>query len=231
MTRYPLKVLRSGAVFLDTDDDCLAAAIALEECGYSEDFCLGLDFDPAFAAALMAAGFLVMSCVSDGKYILLPRHHLIRSCLFFPELHIKKNIRRHLGRYRLFYDRDFELILDKCVAVHGDDWLTGPLVKTIREIRDSPHLPARPVSFALYRDGKLAAGEFGIKAGMVYTSYSGYYDESNAGTVQMILTAQYLENSGFSFWDLGMPLDYKLTIGAREITRKEFLDLFLKAQK
>jgi leucyl/phenylalanyl-tRNA--protein transferase len=45
----------------------------------------------------------------------------------------------------------------------------------------------------------------------------------------MILTAGYLEKSGFAFWDLGMPLDYKLTLGAREISREDFMDLFRKA--
>lgn len=181
----------------------------------------------------MAAGFLVMSFVQNGQYLLLPKHHLIRSCLFFPELHIKKNIRQRLQDYELYFDRDFDLILEKCVTIHGEDWLTPPLIRAIKEIRSgfnssgTKDLPVKPVSFALYREGRLVAGEFGIAAGKVYTSYSGYYEEDNAGTVQMILTAQYLEKNGYDFWDLGMPLDYKLTLGAREISRKEFLQLFL----
>ncbi|MCL2834104.1 MAG: GNAT family N-acetyltransferase [Treponema sp.] len=174
-----------------------------------------------------------MSFVQNGQYLLLPKHHLIRSCLFFPELHIKKNIRQRLQDYELYFDRDFDLILEKCVTIHGEDWLTPPLIRAIKEIRSgfnssgTKDLPVKPVSFALYREGRLVAGEFGIAAGKVYTSYSGYYEEDNAGTVQMILTAQYLEKNGYDFWDLGMPLDYKLTLGAREISRKEFLQLFL----
>jgi Leu/Phe-tRNA-protein transferase len=230
MRSYPLKVFPSGHVFLDTSDDCRAAAIALEKADYVEDFCLAQDFDPLFIARLMAAGFLVMSCLfedrQNSKFILLPKHHLIRSCLFFPELHVKKSIRPRLPLYDLQFDRDFDLILDKCIEVHGDDWLTGPLVAAIRKIRESQDMPVRPVSFALYRDGKLKAGEFGIMAGQVYTSYSGYYEEDNSGTVQMILTARWLEEAGHTFWDLGMPLDYKLTLGAREISRKEFMEHF-----
>ena len=231
---YPLRYLPEGYVFMTPFDNCAAAALALEETDYKEDFCLAIDFDPFFIARLMAAGFLVMSGIMENpdgidKYLLFPKHHLTRSCLFFPELHIKKSIRKLLPLYDIYFDRDFDLILDRCVEIHGSGWLTDPFVKAIREIRKHEDMPVKPVSFALYRENKLAAGEFGIISGRVYTSYSGYYEKDNAGTVQMILTVKYLEENGFDFWDLGMPLDYKLTIGAREISRGEFLKLFLRS--
>jgi len=231
MKPYPFKILPSGHIFLDASDDCYTAAVALEKTGYPEDFCLALDFDALFIAQLMASGFLVMSCLSqDNQFILLPKHHLTRSCLFFPELHVKKSIRSRLHLYELQFDRDFDVILNKCIDIHGDDWLTEPLVAAIRKIRESQDMPVQPVSFALYREGELKAGEFGIMANKVYTSYSGFYEEDNAGTVQMILTAQWLEKMKYPFWDLGMPLDYKLTLGAREISRKEFMEHFWKAR-
>jgi Leu/Phe-tRNA-protein transferase len=185
----------------------------------------------------MAAGFLVMSEVltengpdSPDFTILLPKHHLIRSCLFFPDLHVKKSIKSKLSRGELRFDTDFDLILDKCIETHGGGWLTEPLVSAIRQMRKpGMDLPVRPASFGFYRDGVLKAGEFGIIAGKVYTSYSGYYEENDAGTVQMILTARYLENAGYAFWDLGMPLDYKLTLSAREISREEFMERFRAA--
>jgi Leu/Phe-tRNA-protein transferase len=88
----------------------------------------------------------------------------------------------------------------------------------------------RPESFALYRDGNLVAGEFGVRSGRVYTSYSGYYDENNAGTVQLILTARYLQERGDAFFDLGMPLDYKTDLGATDISPEEFVKRFRTSQ-
>jgi Leu/Phe-tRNA-protein transferase len=233
---YYVRYTPSGHIFIVPEDDCYALAEILPQIGYKEDFCIALDFEPGFVARLMAAGFLVMSAILQGEKegeqdtaILLPKHHLIRSCLFFPELHVKKSIRPRLSRYELRFDVDFDLILDKCLETHGADWLTFPLVKAIRDMRAGASLPAQPVSFGLYRGETLVAGEFGIVAGRVYTSYSGYTEESNAGTVQMLLTAGYLEKNGFAFWDLGMPLDYKLTLGAREISREDFMDFFREA--
>jgi Leu/Phe-tRNA-protein transferase len=87
-----------------------------------------------------------------------------------------------------------------------------------------------PVSFGVYRDGELKAGEFGVVTGRVYTSYSGYYEEDNAGTAQIILMAQWLRKSGFDFLDFGMPLDYKTFLGARTLNPRSFVEIFRNAQ-
>jgi Leu/Phe-tRNA-protein transferase len=217
--------------------------------GYNEEFCVSLDFSPDFIARLMAAGFLVMSVKAgnaadedasaapeaaavepDEQYILLPKLHLTRSALFFDKLHIKKSVKRYLNRYELRYDTDFDFIINRCQEIHGEDWLTGPLVSAIRNIRKNKLHGVYPMSFALYRDDKLVAGEFGVRVGRVYTSYSGYYDESNAGTVQLIHSARWLQENDFAFFDLGMPMDYKTALGATDISPEDFVALFRAAQ-
>jgi len=252
---YPLRYFPSGHIFIDPTDDCDRIVDAMLATDYSEEFCLARDFDEDFVVRLMEAGFLVMSVElkddppADGEtangasvngrntepagerfFILLPKLHLIRSALFFPELHIKKSIRRFLPLYELRVNTDFDLILDKCVETHGSDWLTPPLTETLKSLRRRKDIRPKPVSFAVYRDGKLMAGEVGVVMGRVYTSYSGYYEEDNAGTVQIILMTQWLEKSGFDFLDFGMPLDYKTGFGAQDITPRRFVELFRSAR-
>ncbi|MCL2374090.1 MAG: GNAT family N-acetyltransferase [Treponema sp.] len=254
MSFYPLRYLPSGHIFITPSDDCDKVVDSLLAIDYNEEFCLAGDFGEDFIIRLMEAGFLVMSAElgdeadGDGEtgaeecaqtprdpfYILLPKLHLVRSALFFPELRIKKSIRRFLPQYELRVNSDFDRILDKCVAVHGSQWLTSPLTETLKRLRDrggaSADLPAKPVSFAVYRDGELKAGEIGIQVGRVYTSYSGYREEGNAGTVQIILMTQWLQAAGFEFLDLGMPLAYKSAMGAQDITPRRFVDLFRAAR-
>jgi len=235
-----LNFTSSGYLYISPGDDCRAIVDAMLEIDYNEEFCIARDFSPEFIAKMMEAGFLVMSAnlAEDDEpyYILLPKLHLVRSVLFFENLHIKKSLRRLLDRYELRVDTDFDRIIDRCVEKHGEEWLTPPLVECIKKIRQSSPSPkaaaeggARPACFAVYRDGKLAAGEFGIVCGGVYTSYSGFYDEDNAGTVQLILTARYLSEHGFSFFDLGMPMDYKTDLGAVDISPRDFVNLFRDA--
>jgi Leu/Phe-tRNA-protein transferase len=164
-----------------------------------------------------------------SSYILLPKHHRERSVLFFPDLHAGKTLKRLLPRYELRADAEFDRILDRCAEVHGDDWLTLPLRRAIRAVRELKTPGVRPCSFGLYREGVLRAGEFGVASGGVYTSYSGFYDENSAGTAQMILTGLCLRDRGFAFWDLGMPLAYKAGLGGRTLDRKGFTELFRRA--
>ena len=246
MTKYPLRYVSFGSdelssedsqrviefVYIDSGDDCDKVVDALLETGYNEEFCLASDFDEDFLGRLMESGFLVMSAVFPFLpfYIVLPKLHLVRSALFFQNLHIKKSIRPFLSRYELRFDSDFDLILDKCVQTHGEDWLTPPLVETLKKQRQSDNKRVKPVSFAVYRDGELKAGEIGTVVGRVYTSYSGYHEEPNAGTVQMILMTKWLEKAGFDFLDLGMPLDYKTALGAENIEPSRFVELFRAAR-
>jgi Leu/Phe-tRNA-protein transferase len=237
-----LRYTKSGHLFISPEDDCRTIVDVMLLTGYNEEFCIADDFSPQFIAKLMEAGFLVMSAKFDTEdedfYILLPKLHLERSALFFEKLHIKKSIRRLLKSYELCPDNDFDRIVETCVEKHGSDWLTPPLIENIKKIRQnslqgaesctelSPTDAAYPASFALYRDGKLAAGEFGIICGKVYTSYSGFYEEDNAGTVQLVLTTRYLQERGFLFFDLGMPMDYKTDLGAVNLSPEEFVSLF-----
>jgi Leu/Phe-tRNA-protein transferase len=227
-----MRYTSDGYLVILPEDDPRLIVDAMLETGYSEEFCISPAFDPDFIARLMEAGFLVMSAGfrdegdDNDFYILLPKLHLTRSALFFENLHIKKSVKRYLNRYELRADSDFDYIVDRCVEIHGNDWLTPPLVDAIRTIREKAASNVRPVSFSLYRDGKPVAGEFGVRAGGVYTSYSGYYDESNAGTVQLILTARYLQDNGYAFFDLGMPLGYKTALGATDISPEEFVRRF-----
>jgi Leu/Phe-tRNA-protein transferase len=239
-----IKYTSSGYIFISSEDDCNEIVDIMLETGYSEEFCIANDFNTEFIARLMEAGFLVMSmnlAVYDmekripDNYILLPKLHLVRSVLFFENLHIKKSIRRQLDCYELKPDVEFERIIDRCVEKHGDGWLTPPLVECIKKIRYQRRISsvksgkaAYPSSFGLYREGKLVSGEFGVICGKVYTGYSCFYDEDNAGSIRFVLTTRYLQQHGFNFFDLGMPMDYKTSLGALDIFPEDFVKLFRK---
>jgi len=244
---YTLRYTQSGLIFMGPEDDCDTVVDAMLATDYSEEFCIGLDWDPEFIARLMRAGFLVMSETWAGedeekkpfkRDIVLPKLHLLRSVLFFGDLHVKRSVKRRLSCYELRFDTDFETVVRKCLEIHGDGWLTPSLVKTLFVLREQsvkqerpvPVTFPRPVSFGLYREGELKAGEFGVICGRVYTSYSGYREENNAGTVQMILMIRALEEAGFAFFDFGMPLDYKAELGAVNVKPEEFVSLFRAAQ-
>ena len=233
-----MKLSATGHVVLEAKDDADFAVDQLIANGYPDDFCLCPVMDPAFVSRLMVSGFLVMSTRIHGSVvksgtILLPKLHTQRLVLSPGAVHEPRSVKRLLGRYELRSYTDFDAILRACVRTHGDDWLTPELCAILSDLHGAAMMDpkntapgAKPASFALYREGALVAGEIGIMVGRAYTSYSGFRLEDSAGTVQLVLTGRFLKESGFSLWDLGMPMAYKERLGARTVDRAEFISLF-----
>jgi leucyl/phenylalanyl-tRNA--protein transferase len=59
------------------------------------------------------------------------------------------------------YDQDFEAIVQQCQHVHGQGWLTSPLIDVYREV----HRLGFITSLGMYRDGRLVSGIWGVELG------------------------------------------------------------------
>lgn len=199
-----------------------------------------LDEGVAALQKLLKSGFYArVSGDIKEKIIIMPRICEYRMVLPLNKLHIGKTIRRHLrqhgNRYELRYDSDFSAIFDRCRDHYDkpdDSWFFEPLQYLLTCLNQCAASP-RAVGVALYKDGKLAAGEIGVQIGRVYTSYTGFKDESSAGTAQLILLGQYLIKNGYTLWDLGPSIPgrwdaYKMRLGAKKMPEEKYLSLFEK---
>jgi Leu/Phe-tRNA-protein transferase len=222
-----------GIIFLTEDDDPKEAIDTIINTNYPFEYCWGENFKPLFLSRLILEGFYIMSRrtrKNDGtvSYLMQAMHHLSRSILFFDNIKTTKTVKRLLNKYELKPFDNIEMIIDKCVEIHGSEWLSPMLVQSMKEIAKADDPKVTFIAFGLYMEGKLVAGDFGTLVGRIYSSYSGFHLESNSGSVQMILTAKYLERNGFAFWDLGMPLKYKSDLGAKTINLEYFTQLWRK---
>ncbi len=216
------------------------------EAEYPEEFCASMSFEPDFVDSLCAAGFIPMAMNDGGEdEYLIPKLHAVRSVMEPRDIAVTRTARRESSRYSFGLDARFGEVLEACVATHGDDWLRPPLQAAWMELfRTRQERRCRFASMELYsrsgpagpdgrlvaRDMELVAGEIGVFVGSCYTSLTGFRRESGSGTVQLVAAARFLEASGVALWDLGMPLDYKATIGAHNVSRGEFSALFRSAR-
>ena len=157
--------------------------------------------------------------------LLLPKLHLERAVLDPRDFRLPKGLRGKLAApgLRLCVSDDIGEAFDLCVKRWGPDWLTPPLKAALegfpaRGPENDSKASAVPLSFGLYRGTTLAAVEFGVAVGGVYTSYSGTWLEKGAGSLQMAMTAAWLAGQGFVLWDLGMPMDYKARLWEKYMT-------------
>lgn len=77
-------------------------------------------------------------------------------------------------------------------------------------------------SVEVWSEGKLVAGELGYVVGSIYTSLTGAYTLEGAGGVQLVALGKLLEKLGFSIWDFGMEMNYKIELGASSVPREKW---------
>ncbi|CAD7953709.1 unnamed protein product [Amoebophrya sp. A120] len=90
-------------------------------------------------------------------------------------------------------------------------------------------------SVELFNDkGQLIAGELGYTNGLIYTSLTGFFNRDNmeensgAGKVQLLLLGEFLLERGIKIWDLGMMIPYKQELGAFLVSRKSWLNDYVR---
>jgi leucyl/phenylalanyl-tRNA--protein transferase len=187
------------------------------------EFVASEDMSPAMVSAVCRAGYLPMALDLPGLPVLLVKSHQLRSVLRFSALHVTRNARRYARGLRMFVDRHLPHTLETIVDSYEDRWLTPSLVDALLQIAERPAQGVTVHSVEIYDGDRFVAGEVGYAAGRVYTSLSGFRRKNGAGTVQLITLSETLRNGGAAFWDLGMPVEYKLNLGAELLSRAEFL--------
>ncbi len=204
------------------------------------EFFVSPSFTSPYVSALIRAGFLPMSADWGEGAFLLPKLHRQRSLLDWADIHTPRSVRRLARGFCLRVNADFGACQAACAGQHGEDWLSPALQEIFLSLHLKPVDPEIGLhSIELYPDPVhspkldpdfLCAGEIGYSCGGAYTSLSGFYRIDSGGSVQLAATGALLASSGFSFWDLGMPMAYKSALGARNLDRSQFLERWRQAR-
>lgn len=189
-------------------------------------FCIALNFEPSFIADVCRHGYIPMGEMARGRQILLIKSHQQRCILDFENLHISRKLKRYARDLTLRINHNFKTCLQQTVNSHDNNWLIKPLCDALTKIHDQEMFGVKLHSIEIYAGETLIAGEIGYSTGAIYTSLSGFHTQNGSGSVQLAVLGRILSGSGFSFWDLGMDMAYKKTLGAHLIGRQSFLKLW-----
>eukprot|EP01066_Platyproteum_vivax_P011750 Platyproteum_vivax@DN5329_c0_g1_i1.p1 len=178
-------------------------------------------------------------------FVLMPKLHLHRCVLKMKDLHIGRSTKKRAKSFTITINKNFDGVVEGCHRQHGSNWLHGPIVEVFRMMHggtnvsmrhDFNFLNAYPfemqrpsgaevklISVEVWHEDAVVAGELGYQVGSCYASLTGFSEMSASGSVQLTTLGCMLEEAGFILWDLGMSMDYKATLGARNVPRKTFL--------
>jgi len=204
------------------------------------DFCWSMDWDPVFFADLVYHGFLtIASEIQDDLYVMLPKLHEERCVIDLDgqsagchlPIPVSKSTKKKARSYRVSVDQRFEEVFQGCIDQHGLNWLYPPMQAVLYSLfqnRGDPKFKGVTAhSIEIWNeDDELVAGELGTSVGSIYTSLTGFYLESSTGSIQLMTLGHLLQKCGFLLWDLGMFIEYKSSLGAGLLPRKEFLGLY-----
>ena len=198
------------------------------------------DWSEQFYIDLAKAGFISTTYDTKNGLVLLPelQHHY--AVLDFDDLHISKKVKRLMCKnsYEFRINGRFEDVLERFSLEHKYNWLKeeyAELLKNLYKANDKrDEFKMISVELLCRESGELIAGEVGYVISKTYTSLSGFSTKekkyANYGTLQLVLLAKYLQESGFEFWNLGHPhMEYKQRLGCKVYTRDEFLKRWDKA--
>jgi Leu/Phe-tRNA-protein transferase len=193
------------------------------------------DFSATYYIAQAKAGFIAVTDYYEDEELLLPEIQFSYALLDFKDLHISRKVNKLLNEkdLRLEISHNLDEVVEQINTSHKSCWLTPRYLEMLKATQGSDN-NFELISVCIRDHNVLVAGEIGYVIGKTYTSLSGFSSRErkycNYGTTQLVLLAQYLEENGFKFWNLGQSyMTYKLSLGAKVYERQAFLKRWFSA--
>lgn len=146
--------------------------------------------------------------------------------VLFPErLHISRSMKRLLKKetFKVTFNQDFEGVINQCKKIHREGqqgtWITEEMCKAYIHL----HQLGYAKSVEVWQADELVGGMYGVDLGPVFCGESMFSTVSNASKVALIAFMEKFKIDGGRLFDCQVHSNHLETLGAEEISRKEFL--------
>ncbi len=149
-----------------------------------------------------------------------------RLILHLDDFKLRKSLKKRMKHFEVRFDTAFEEVLKRCSAVHRPGqhgtWLQPELIEAMTEL----HALGRAHSVEAYFEGELVGGLYGVTVGSVFCGESMFATKNDASKVAFAVLVEKLKEWGYTFIDAQVPTDHLKSLGAIEVYRDYFLQLF-----
>lgn len=147
-------------------------------------------------------------------------------CVMFPEeLHVSRSLTKLLRQQRFLVtiDQAFGEVITACSQVkrkQGEGtWITLEMLEAYQRL----HRLGYAHSIETWCDGQLVGGIYGVSLGRCFFGESMFHRASNASKVAFVTLVHTLQQQKFLMVDCQMPSGHLHSLGARDISRQQFL--------
>jgi len=152
-----------------------------------------------------------------------------RMVLFPQDLKIAKSMHKILkdNIFKITYNQNFKEVILNCKTIKRNDqngtWITEEMQQAYIKL----HALGIAKSVEVWQNDKLVGGLYGIDLKNIFCGESMFSKVNNASKAAFIYLAKKLEKEKYKIIDCQVYNDHLASLGAVEISRKEFID-FLK---
>jgi leucyl/phenylalanyl-tRNA--protein transferase len=148
-----------------------------------------------------------------------------RMVLYPNEVVVTRSMKRTINKkmFRATFNQNFREVISACREIYrpGQDgtWITEDMLEAYCKLNEM----GIAKSLEVWQDDELVGGIYGIDLGHIFCGESMFSKVPNASKFAFITLAQKLEADNYVFLDCQIYNDHLHRLGAREISRTEFL--------
>jgi leucyl/phenylalanyl-tRNA--protein transferase len=149
-----------------------------------------------------------------------------RAMLFPGDIKISRSLNKTLRKenFHLSADQAFSDVIEACAGPRiqspgGGTWITDEMKATYTRL----HQLGYAHSVEVWIDEKLVGGLYGLALGSAFFGESMYSHEPDASKIALVGLANFAKNNHIDFIDCQLPTDHLSSMGAINISRKEYL--------
>ena len=148
-----------------------------------------------------------------------------RFVLFPEKLKVSKSMKQILRNsdYKVTINKDFKSVISECSKAkrdrQNDTWITNEMVEAYVKLHEFGYAK----SVEVWLENELVGGLYGIDLGHVFCGESMFSKVSNASKLAFIYLVQKLNKEDYKLIDCQVYNNHLASLGAKEISRKEFL--------
>jgi len=136
---------------------------------------------------------------------------------------LSKSLKKSIKKFTYQFDTNFRDVIVRCSSIDRRDqngtWIQNEVIDAYTEL----HAMGIAHSIESYLDGKLVGGLYGVVVGSLFCGESMFADVSDASKAAYATLIKHLKKWGYSFIDCQVPTPHLKSLGAKEITREEYL--------
>jgi leucyl/phenylalanyl-tRNA---protein transferase len=148
-------------------------------------------------------------------------------------LAVSRSLRARLRRsgWETTVDRAFAAVLAGCAdrpgpIREGGTWITPPMRAAYQRLHDLGHAH----SLEVWDGAQLVGGLYGVGVGGVFTGESMFHVASDASKLALVDLTARLAEAGGCLIDVQMVTPHLASLGARDVSRAQFLDLLARVR-